>query len=102
MRGDSRAHKRRKGFTIVVWTPPVTVAPVVKRRKANPWIERVTEAYRLARLSWEADREQVAIGYPEEMGLFMAEFPPPRYADFLRDMSNPDPDYCDPRYMEAS
>lgn len=51
---------------------------------ASPWVAQATEEYRDARLAWERDRENVALGYATEMREYGQERPAPRLADFLR------------------
>lgn len=52
----------------------------------NAWRERVTEAYTLARLAWEAEAEAVTYGYGTEMREYREAHPAPRFKDFLVSM----------------
>ncbi len=107
-----RWHRQTTGRTYVTLTGPthcngVPIAPVAeiaprRRRRANPWIERVSEEYRLARHAWELAREDAAMGYLEEGREYAEDYPPPTYRQFLIDLSNPDPEYVDYRFQEAT
>ena len=55
--------------------------------RPHRWRQAVTEAYWLARYSWEALCEEVAIGYDSEIADFRRDHPPPTLASVLRAMS---------------
>lgn len=61
-------------------TPPV-------RRKANRWVEAITEAWRAAHDAWEAKAEEVAVGYAVELAEFRQTHPEPRLKDFMVHLS---------------
>jgi hypothetical protein len=57
------------------------------RRKLNPWLAAVMEAYDAAMEVWERDAEDASYGYKTEVGLFEHDHPKPQLREFLRTMS---------------
>lgn len=56
--------------------------------RRNAWLEDVHAAWRAANDAWEAEAEEVAIGYPTELAEFAARNPRPRLKDFMIHMSH--------------
>jgi hypothetical protein len=64
-----------------------TEIPRVQRRRLNPWVSMVYDAWRAAHDAWEAEAEHVAIGYDTELREFAATHPRPRLKDFMVHLS---------------
>lgn len=57
------------------------------RRKPNRWVLAITDAWRCAMLAWQAEAEEVAIGYHTELREFASTHPKPRLKDFMIQLS---------------
>ena len=56
------------------------------RRKVNPWLAGVLEAFDAAKARWENDAENASLGYATELEMFEHDNPKPQLRDFLRAM----------------